>query len=359
MQQGNELSSLFVLNNYKNRRASSYDPAGGNHDWWDFNPGETRAIADIEGCGVIRHIWCTHYAQNEGDAKPEEGTLSKIILRIYWDDEQQPSVLAPLGDFFGMGFGLARNFTNAAFSFSPQDGRAMSCYLPMPFKKAARIEIENLCETHLNFYFYVDYELHPEGSLGPDVGYLHAQHRREAKTRPTAPVRPGSLETDKANDPAHPFWYPKAWIANNTTGEENYVILEAEGRGKYVGCNLNINVTERQTNDWYGEGDDMIFIDGDPLPTLHGTGTEDYFGTAFCPKQEFYAPYHGITRYSGEEFPYSGANCMYRLHVADPIHFEKSIRVTIEHGHNNKLANEYTSTAYWYQAEPHKPFSLP
>lgn len=166
-----------------------------------------------------------------------------------------------------------------------------------------------------------------------------------------------SLDTEKANTPGQPPWYPKAWLACNLTGEENYVILDAEGCGKYVGCNLNIDVFECQTNNWYGEGDDMIFIDGDPLPTLAGTGTEDFFNTAFCPSQEFCAPFHGIMHHSGTaQDPYGGKNSMYRLHIADPIHFETSIRVTIEHGHNNKLANDYSSTAYWYQTEPHKPF---
>lgn len=361
MIQGNELSNLFVLSDCKNRRASSYDPSGGNHDWWDFEPGETKVLANVECCGVIRHIWCTHFAKNEEDTEAEAGSLSKIILRMYWDGEENPSVQAPLGDFFGLGNGIARNFTSAAFSFSPQDGRAMSCYFPMPFRKGARIELENRCQSHLNFYFYIDYEEYPQGALGEDAAYFHAQYRREERTCPTTPVRPGSLETEKANLPGVPAWYPKAWMALNTTGDENYVILEAEGKGKYVGCNLNITVHERQTNDWYGEGDDMIFIDGDTRPTLHGTGTEDYFNTAFCPQQEFSAPYHGITRYSGEEagFPYGGQNSMYRLHIPDPVHFQSSIRVTIEHGHNNKLANEYSSTAYWYQMEPHKPFSLP
>jgi hypothetical protein len=148
-------------------------------------------------------------------------------------------------------------------------------------------------------------------------------------------------------------------MKTNTNGADNYVILEAEGRGKYVGCNLNIDVFDRQANDWYGEGDDMIFIDGEPWPPcLHGTGTEDYFNTAECPAEEFNAPWHGITVYSGNETDgkWAGKNSMYRFHVLDPIHFTKSIKVTIEHGHANKLSNVYSSTAYWYQSEPHMLF---
>ncbi len=101
----------------------------------------------------------------------------------------------------------------------------------------------------------------------------------------------------------------------------------------------------------------MIFIDGDTMPTLHGTGTEDYFNTAWSPRQEFCTPYHGLPLYSGtEEWPYAGKNSMYRYHIEDPVHFQKSIRVTIEHGHANNLSNDYSSTAYWYQTEPHAPF---
>ena len=148
------------------------------------------------------------------------------------------------------------------------------------------------------------------------------------------------------------------WRQPNLSGARNYVILDARGTGHYVGCNLNVDVFERQVNDWYGEGDDMIFIDGEPWPPrLHGTGTEDYFNTAFCPKQEYSAPYHGITVYSGNEaWPWGGKNSMYRFHIEDPVRFERSIQVTIETGHDNELANDYSSTAYWYQTEPHAPF---
>lgn len=358
MMLGNELSSLFVLSDVTNKRCSSYDPTGGNHDWMDFDPFETKTIATIKGSGVVRHIWCTYSAQDPVSGEERLDARSQIWLRAYWDDETQPSIVAPLGDFFCMGFGLSKKFHNAAFSCSPQNGRGMSCYFPMPFRTGAWFEIENRCEAHLNFYYHIDYEEYPTDRLPDHTGYFHAQYRHVLRTTPTAPICPGRLKTELANSPDHPSWYPKAWMAENKSGAENYVILEATGSGKYVGCNLNIYVHERQTSDWYGEGDDMIFLDGDVVPTIHGTGTEDYFNTAFCPTQEFESLYHGITRYSGDVagFPYGGANCMYRLHIPDPIHFKRSIQVTIEHGHNNDQANEYTSTAYWYQTEPHQPF---
>jgi len=125
-----------------------------------------------------------------------------------------------------------------------------------------------------------------------------------------------------------------------------------------VGCHLDIDCFAREKNDWYGEGDDMIFIDGEAWPpSFHGTGTEDYFNTAYCPREEFSAPYHGLILYSGtEKWPFKGKNSVYRYHIEDPIHFEQSICVTIEHGHANNLSNDYSSTAYWYQLEPHGGF---
>ena len=135
------------------------------------------------------------------------------------------------------------------------------------------------------------------------------------------------------------------------------MILEAEGHGHYVGCNLaihNLRAPGLEWN-WYGEGDDMIFVDGEPFPpSLHGTGTEDYFNTAWCPTQEYSAPYHGITM-AGER-NWAGKIALYRFHVEDPVRFQRSIRVTIEHGHANRRSDDYSSTAYWYQAEPHASF---
>lgn len=357
MEKGHNLDSLYYLNDCKSRRCSSYDVTGGNHDWIDLEPGEQRILADIQTPGIIRHIWCTCLAEDQN--KQEEAcALRKLVLRMYWDGEASPSVEAPLGDFFGMGFGLRKNFHSMAFAMSPQEGRAMNCFFPMPFQRSARVTIENQCENHTNFYYYIDYEEYER--LPEDIGYFHAQWRRECNTNGWAPKEPGLLDREKAGVPDQPAWYPKAWLTTNTTGDDNYVILEAVGRGKYVGCNLNIDVFERQANDWYGEGDDMIFVDGEPWPpALHGTGTEDYFNTAFGPSEEFHTPWHGITLHSGQQagFPYGGKNSMYRLHIHDPIHFTQSIRVTIEHGHANKLSNDYSSTAYWYQTEPHMPFA--
>jgi hypothetical protein len=337
------LASLPTLRpGVRRMRVSSYDPAGGNADWWELAAGERKDIALLNGVGCIRHIWMTMWSH-------DKYVFRKTILRMYWDGETEPSVETPIGDFFGLGHNLTKNFTSLPLQMSPQDGRAFNCWFPMPYERGARIEVHNECDKPLNLYFYIDYESYPDGTNLADQGRFHAQWRR---VNPT----PGWA------DPAvrwedNPDAMREAWKTPNLTGEHNYVILEAEGRGHYVGCHLDIDVFARQANDWYGEGDDMIIIDGEPLPRLYGTGTEDYFNTAFGPKQEFSAPYQGIILYHGtDDWPWRGKNSVYRYHIEDPITFEKSIKVTVEHGHANKLTLDMASTAYWYQAEPHQPF---
>lgn len=337
------LASLPVLRpGVKRRRVSSYDPTGGNRDWWEFEPGQTRDIASITGAGCIKHIWVTLWSH-------DKYALRKVLLKMYWDDETMPSVETPIGDFFGMGHAMTRNFVSLPLQMSPENGRGFNCWFAMPFETGARIAVVNEASQKLNFYFYIDYESYPAGTSMADYGRFHAQWRR---------VNP----TPGWQDPAvrwedNPDRMRDAWQTPNTTGAANYVILEAEGRGHYVGCHLDIDCFSRQANDWYGEGDDMIFVDGEAWPAIHGTGTEDYFNTAFCPTQEYSAPYHGLILYQGtEDWRWRGKNTLYRYHIEDPIFFEKSLRVTIEHGHANKLTNDYSSTAYWYQAEPHAPF---
>lgn len=343
------LGQLPYLRDYTSRRASSYDVTGGNEDWWTIQPGERRTILSANVTGCIRHIWTTVGGDHD--------YLRRVVLRCWWDGEETPSVEAPLGDFFGMGHGVRKNFVSLPLQMSPADGRGMNCWWPMPFD-VARVEIHNECENPINLYFYIDWEeyaserslLAASDASGPGMekpSRFHAQWRRENPTE-------GWL-TEKLV----PENYLQIWREHpNLSDKENYTILEAEGDGIYVGCNLNVDCFQREGNDWYGEGDDMIVIDGEPWPPrLHGTGTEDYFNTAFGPSTEFCAPYHGITLYSGnEEWPFKGKNSMYRFHIEDPVRFRKSIRVSIEHGEANALTLDMSSTAYWYQHEPHKPF---
>ena len=348
------LASLARLRDFTRRRLSSWDRTGANRDFVLVPPGQRVELGRLAGAGCVKHIWVTTMA-----FPPEQHELCSLVLRMWWDGEASPSVEVPLGDFFGIGFGLRRNFVSLPLQMSPQDGRGMNCWFPMPFAAGARFEIENQGSQLRIFYFYVDYEEYPR--LDGELARFHACWNRTPQTAGTArekgygPDDYASIEKRLAGP----------WAEPNLDGASNYSILEVRGRGQYVGCVLNIDVFERQLDDWYGEGDDMIFIDEEldeaagqaPAtgavrlpPRLHGTGTEDYFNTAFCPQQEYCAPYHGLTVYSGTpDWPWRGKNSMYRFHIEDPIRFEKSIRVTIETGHANGLANDYSSTAYWYQ----------
>lgn len=339
------LSALAFLSEAKRGRESSHDASGGNADFWMLQPGETRTLAHVTGHGAIRHIWMTL-------ASREEAYPRRSILRMFWDGAETPCVEVPAGDFFGVGHGVTKEFWSLPLAMSPRDGRAFNCYFPMPFNREGRIELTNEGERRLIAYFYIDYETY-ERPL-ENVAFFHAQWRCE---HPTV----GWGEDDKRFED-YPDYRLEVFRTPNLTGSDNYIILEAEGRGHYVGCNLNIDCRRRLKNDWYGEGDDMIFIDGDTTPTLHGTGTEDYFNTAWSPLTEFWTPYHGqpLASTGGEGWLYKGKQSVYRFHIEDPIYFRKSIRVTIEHGHANHLSNDYSSTAYWYQTEPHgTPPALP
>ncbi len=327
------------------KRTSSFNPTGKNADRWNIDPGGTAILADIQGAGSIRHIWLT--ARN-----PEPDYLRRLVLRAWWDGEEAPSIESPLGDFFGVGHARVSNYwslpMNMVTGGSVQTaGRAaMNCFFAMPFARGARIAIQNESKEPTGVYFYIDYEQYD--ALPAAALRFHAQWRRVNPTPPTLEIKDRSIPAAKVFDLV------------NLDGKNNYVILEARGRGHYVGCNLSIDHINPIPNfSWFGEGDDMIFIDDDSEPTLRGTGTEDYFCAAFgYPSGQTSTPYHGISLAGPTEGPdsYSGKWTTYRFHVEDPIQFRKSIRVTIEHGHANVHADDYSSVAYWYQAEPHTRF---
>ncbi|MFO7637330.1 MAG: glycoside hydrolase family 172 protein [Clostridia bacterium] len=339
------MDSIYLHKDFKAKRVSSYDVTGGNTDSWTIPPGETRTLADISGPGMIHHIWFTIFGRwgKEDDRPFDPLTLRNVLIRMYWDGEKEPSVECPVGDFFGLGHGRAYTYQCAAFSTScnePIEGDinsrvAMNCWLPMPFHQNARIEITNEQDISIIAYFYIDYREYrelPEGSL-----HLHASWKRE---NPCTAVKGDG---------------------KNLSDKENYVILEAEGKGHYIGTNMSI---DNQDGGWWGEGDDMIFIDReekDPWPPdLHGTGSEDYLCHAWG-MQKVSHLYDGQSwcEVSGEgnEHHNRGKVCVYRYHIADPVPFTKKIRVSIEHGHANDRGDDIASVAYWYQNEPHKPFA--
>ncbi|KYH40673.1 MAG: hypothetical protein AYL32_010290 [Candidatus Bathyarchaeota archaeon B26-2] len=330
------LASLPYLRDYRSRRVSSYDKTGGNRDFWRIDGGDRRVLAEIEGPACIKHIWMTL-------GIPREDYLRRIVLRFYWDGCSEPSVECPIGDFFGLGHGIRKNFVSLPLQMSPQQGKGFNSWWPMPFKRKGVIEVENQGEEAYNHYFYIDYELYRSVEAVEGLAYFHTQWRREADTKGWA-YEEGLTLKEAEMDPRN----------LNKDGEDNYVILEAEGNGVYCGAHLDIDCFKRNPNDWYGEGDDMIFIDGERWPPkIHGTGTEDWFNCAYGPREEYNAPYHGVILYSGtKEWPWRGKQTVYRYYIEDPIRFYKSIRVTIEHGHANRLSNDYSSTAYYYLSEP-------
>ncbi|OMF38081.1 hypothetical protein BK133_03650 [Paenibacillus sp. FSL H8-0548] len=363
------MNNLYLRKEGISRRSSSWDTTGGNADNVRIASGKSYTIADITGSGVVQHIWMTissadiHY-------------FRKILIRMYWDGEVEPSVEVPVGDFFGVGHGVASHYVSLPLNMitTPgiiEDKAAMNCFFEMPFGNGARMEVTNECQKDIIVYYYVDYVEKP---VPDDAFRFHAQFRREMPTAGTIDLSRLKEEHDKQDDA---FWANnKVNDIKNTDGSENYIIFEAEGEGHYVGCNLSIdNIDPIPGNSWFGEGDDMFFIDGEPWPPrLHGTGTEDYFCAAWCyPSGKYDGPYHGISlaaplRGNGHswtepniiptELEYSGKWTTYRFHIVDPILFRKSITFSIEHGHGNSQSNDYSSVAYWYQREPHKTFPM-
>ncbi len=353
MRENGALRRLIIQSDAKRGRLSSYDVTGGNNDYVVIEAGKSHELGCIDGAGLITHIWMTMDAA-------EKHFLRKLVLKVFWDDEPHPSVEVPIGDFFGAGHCRTSNFVSLPIQMSPENGRGFNCWFPMPFARRARFEVENQCQAASSrLYYYIDYELWPH--LPEQVIYFHAQWRRSlCRGKSEEDVVRELLPEDYALTRAYrsPELVNRAFLfgGKNITGKGNYIILDAKGSGHFVGTLLYIhNLRETEQLNWYGEGDDMIFIDGEEWPpSLHGTGTEDYFNMAWCPTQQDCAPYHGLILSGGPNW--SGKITLYRFHIEDPVYFSRSIRVTIEHGHNNHRWDDISSVAFWYQTEPHVPF---
>ena len=328
------LDDLCRITSAKTARFSSYEESGKNGDAWTIAPGETRVLADITGPGKITHLWMTqgnHYRE--------------CLLKITWDNAKAPSVLAPLGDFFGLGHSIVNSYQSQLFTASTRgnnqfnQGCALNCYVPMPFKERALVELVNESKEPHRQYFYVDYETVDE--VPEDCGYFHAEFRR---TNPFG----GWGHEIRVNT-------PEANIANKErlAWDNNYLILETKGRGHYLGCNLS--VTNFQGT-WWGEGDDMIWVDGYKWPPeLHGTGSEDYLNQAWGMQDNAFLR-NGSSIHESNT---NGYQTSYVHHLENPVRFQKEVKVTIEHGHGNHLANEMSSVAYWYAAKPTKTAKPP
>lgn len=328
---------LYMIDDSTSYRVSSWDKSGKNADFITLQPGQSCALAELEGPGCIKHFWCAMM-----DISPL--MYRKIVLRIWWDDEQIPSVEVPLGDFFCISNCVVRPVNSLMMAVNPggkdRHSHGLNCYFPMPFAKGARIEIEYQAageedRSSVRFWYHIDVER--TAQMSPDnIGYFHAQWCRENLT--------------KSN--AGEYINRHTWPGENLNGTENYIILEARGKGQVVGLHLQV---DNIAGGWYGEGDDMIFIDGERWPPSYpGTGTEEIFGSGGCPNVEYSSLYTGFHLITNPNF--SGKNAMYRWYIHDPIKFKQSVRMTVEHGHANNFENDYSSVAYWYQLEPHAPF---
>ena len=324
-----DLEALTRIRPGKTGRASSWDTDGRNQDFWLIPPGEARVLADICGRGRITHIWMT-----------QQRNYRECLLRFYWDGAAEPSVDVPLGDFFCLGHGIVNSFESLLFAASSRadrenkfnEGCALNCYVPMPFRERCVVELVNESDEPHQQYFYVDYEL--DDALPSDAGYFHAEFRR---TKPFG----GWGHQIKVNTPE-----ANAVNIGEQAWRNNYVLLDTRGRGHYIGCNLS--VTNFQGT-WWGKGDDMIWVDGYKWPPdLHGTGSEDYLNQAWGMQPNAYGR-HGSSLY---ETHTAGYQSSYVFHIENPVRFEREIKATIEHGHANRLANEMSSVAYWYADKP-------
>jgi hypothetical protein len=326
---------LSQLKKARTGRFSSYDVSGRNADAWEIQPGETRVLADIQGPGAITHIWMTQFKH-----------YRECLLRITWDNAERPSVLVPLGDFFCLGHSLVNSFQSYLFSASTQwnnqfdHGCALNCYARMPFRERAVVELVNESKEVHGQYFYVDYETYAQ-PLPDETAYFHAEFRRENPFGGWGQEIPVNVpEVDIANKER------LAWV-------NNYVILEAQGRGHYIGCNLSVTNFH---GDWWGEGDDMIWVDGYKWPPdLHGTGSEDYLNQAWGNQVNAFMR-NGSSLFEPNT---NGYQTSYVFHNENPVRFEREIKVTIEHGHGNHLCNEMSSVAYWYGDYPHSVKEVP
>lgn len=308
----------------KRNVANAYEAARDLGQGWKvnpfiiINPRETFTLAEIEGPGAIQHIWMT-----------PTGVWKFSIIRIYWDDEKEPSVECPAGDFFAMGWNEYAPLNSLAVCVNP--GSAFNCYWTMPFRRKCRITMENINDKDpMRLYYQIDYTL---TDVPDDAAYFHAQFRR---TNP------------------------------NTTS--NYTIMDnVKGQGQFVGLYMAWGVNN---NGWWGEGEIKFFMDGDSqFPTICGTGTEDYFCGSYNfdrggQYKEFCTPYSGLVQVIRPDGTYKSQQRfgLYRWHIADPIRFKKDLRVTIQDlgwrhgGRYLPQKSDISSVAFWYQTEPHARF---
>ena len=311
--------------NYKSLKQSSFDRTGGNRDSWNIAAGGVQEVFNAQGPGVISHIWFTISARS-GDH------LKELVLRGYWDGNAKPSVETPVGDFFGLNLNTYQIYQSAYLACSP--GKSLNCYFAMPYRRSARFTVTNEGKQDVpSFYSNIDYLTVP--SLPDDALYFHAQYRQSAPCTPVASQGPKL----------------------NLDGKMNYVYLETRGRGHLMGVTLGVL---ENANGWWGEGDDMIFVDDESKPIITGTGSEDYFlGSWDFGGRDGAQPF-GYSMYGAPLIVNAertgGRYCCYRWHGDNPVTFERYLKHTMEHGHANDRGDNFFSVGYWYQSTPYTDF---
>lgn len=318
------------------RTSSAKPDRSSNRDMVFIQPNEKLVLADIRGCGSIRHIWLTFPAPDSSWlCKKGCANNNQLVIRMYWDGSPVPAVEAPLGNFFASGFGMRTSVNSLPVMVSPGlHGESYNSYWVMPFHTSAKIEIENQGNNSSgSFYYQIDYQLQEKHSRF--TPYFCAQYRQEF------PCGSG----------------------------KDYLILNAEGKGHYVGTVLN---GRSRSPVWFGEGDEKFYIDGDSIPTIQGTGTEDFALHAWGFRQPTTYPYCGVPILFGEYRMVGWKMSMYRWHIIEPVSFKKSLRVEIENAGwitEDELAegvtpsfvernDDYSSVAFWYQTGLPKRYTV-
>jgi Protein of unknown function (DUF2961). len=314
---GDLLGALALPPVGRSRRVSSNEQPNwndGNFDSTYLQPGDVLEMPLLEGPGCINHMWFTSHAGGMGE-------LNALTLRIYWDGRAEPGVEAPLGDFFAVGQ-APEVVESVPVQVSPSG--SLTCYWRMPFARSARITVTNDNPNRgYGLYWQVDWVELPE--LPEGTGYFHARYRQE---------------------------YPAVM-------GRDYLIADLKGTGQYVGTVMS--VTNAQDG-WFGEGDDFFYIDGEEVPSLQGTGSEDYFNDAWAMRPRS-SHWFGQPHWQG--WSEGDGGVMYRWHIPDPVRFTRSLKVTMEHKGNAPLSEDawyierpdfFSSVAFWYQTGEPAPF---
>ena len=305
--------------NYRSLKESTFDRSGGNADARPIAPGATLEVFNQTGAGIITHIWYTIAADSPLH-------LKELVMRAYWDGNDKPSVETPVGDFFGLNLGDYVDFESAWIACSP--GKSLNSYFAMPYRKGARITITNEGARRVGA-FYSNIDFVAVDQLPDDALYFHAQYRQQAPCQP--------VKSD----------------GKNLDGRSNHVYCETHGRGQLIGVTLGVI---QNADGWWGEGDEMIFVDNESMPVITGTGSEDFF----CGSWDF-GGREGARAFSHHQYGapliqsaerMGGRYCCYRFHGENPVTFTRYMKHTMEHGHANDRGDNFYSCGFWYQDKP-------